>query len=88
MTFLDFMNEYDHLKSTNHTYRLGQHFINRFIVDSSSPEMQQLWNDKREQVVMRNINKVIREYNWDLSDLPEIKLPISPFLTETGEFKL
>ena len=88
MTFSDFIKEYEELKSTNHTYRSGQHFINRFIIDSSSEEMQKLWDAKCTQEVMVRIYKVIRGYNWDWNDLPEIPLPYSSFLTETGDFKL
>ena len=86
MTFADFIKEYETIRTTNHTYRLGQHFINRFIVDSSSPEMQKLWNAKCTQVSMCIIYKILSEYNWSWQDLPE--LPTSPFFTETGEFKL
>lgn len=82
------MNEFEDIQSRNPTYRLGQHFINRFIVDSSSEDMQKLWNERDQQVSMLRINKIVREYNWAWHYLPELPLNASPFLTETGEFKL
>ena len=72
MTFSDFMKGYEALKTTNPTYRLGQHFITLFIKDSSSEEMQKLWNEKDEHITMSCINEVLRKYHWATHDLPEI----------------
>lgn len=77
MTFSDFIKEYETIRTTNHTYRLGQHFINRFIVDSSSPDMQKLWNERDQKMSMFFIGKIVCDYDWDEGNLHE--LPTSPF---------
>ena len=73
MTFDQFIQEYYSLISdpkVGHTYRLGQHFINLFIKDSSSPRFQKLWNERNFKLAKFEICEYINEVQWNYEDLP------------------
>lgn len=70
MTFEQFLQHYQERKDTCYSYRLGQHFINLFIKDSSSPRMQNLWNESNFKLAKFEICEYINEVQWDYSDLP------------------
>lgn len=73
MTYQEFEQEYFNLISdpkVGNTYRLGQHFINKFIKDTSSYEMQKLWNEKVIDTARERIYYIIESYKWDWNDLP------------------
>lgn len=64
----------DYLKIFNEvpTYRLGQHFIDQFIKDSTSKEMCLLWEEKDTTKAYEKIYEIINRYDWDFFDLPVI----------------
>ena len=73
MTYQQFLADYYTLISDPNigkTYRLGQHFINLFIKDSSSHRMQCLWNETRIKIAEFGICDYIEEMQWDYEDLP------------------
>ncbi len=72
-TLNTFTKEYHKLADELHRYRLGQHFINRFIKDSSTPEMQELWNEWDYSKAFTMIHDFIEANQWDYYDLPLIK---------------
>ncbi|CAL9989164.1 hypothetical protein VPHD418_0077 [Vibrio phage D418] len=49
--------------------RLGQHFINLCIEDSSTPIMQELWNAK-EVRALEIISDIMEQYQWKANFLP------------------
>ena len=49
---------------------MGQHFINKFIKDSSSEEMQELWNKDCVVLAAQRIERIIERNCWDYYDLP------------------
>ncbi len=49
--------------------RLGQHFINLCIEDSSTPIMQELWNAK-EVRALDIISDIMDQYQWRANFLP------------------
>lgn len=72
MTYQEFEQEYFNLISdpkVGNTYRLGQHFINKFIKDSSSVCMQKLWNESNYKLAKFEICEYIKEIQWDYNDL-------------------
>lgn len=69
---MDFHKEYEDIIKIVPTYRLGQHFINKFIKQSSSEEMCDLWNEWDSPTANLHIYEIIERYNWDLNDLPVI----------------
>ena len=76
MTYQQFLADYYTLindPSVGKTYRLGQHFINLFIVDSSDIRMQKLWNETQLKLAKVEICKYINEMQWDYEDLPLLK---------------
>lgn len=76
MTYQEFEQEYFNLISdpkVGDTYRLGQHFINLFIKDSSSYGMQKLWNEKVIDTARERIHYVIESHDWDWNDLPVLE---------------
>ena len=72
-TVIDFNNEFYKIKETVPSYRLGQFFITKFIKDSSSDEMQKLWNEDNTSLVNSKICEIIQINCWDLYDLPVLK---------------
>ena len=72
MTFSDFMLEYERIHSSTSTYRLGQHFINRFIHSSSTPAMVALWEEYDNFIVMKSIKEIMVAYHWDCGNLPTL----------------
>jgi len=69
-TITNFTNEYYEIKTSVPSYRFGQHFINKFIKDSSSEEMQELWNEEDVDNAAELVYDLIDQYKWDYSDLP------------------
>ena len=51
------------------SYRLGQHFINLCIEDSSSALMQELWNAKEDRA-LDIISEIMDNYQWKANFLP------------------
>lgn len=73
MTFEEFEQNYFDLISDpkiGNTYRFGQHFINSFIKDSSTPRFQKLWNERNFKLAKFEICEYINEVHWDYNDLP------------------
>ena len=76
MTYQQFIEDYNQLindTAVGKTYRLGQHFINLFIKDSSSAEMQCLWNQSDIESAKFAICVFIDDMQWDWEDLPLLK---------------
>ena len=76
MTFEEFEQNYFDLISDpkiGKTYRFGQHFINLFIKDSSSPRMQSLRKETQFKLAKFEICNYINEMQWDYEDLPLLK---------------
>lgn len=74
MTYNEFLQSYQDRKKVEPTYRIGQHFINTFIVDSSSEYFQGLWNERQEKVAKYEICEYINKMQWDWNNLPVIKI--------------
>ncbi len=72
MTYQQFLYEYFLICEEVPSYRLGQHFINCFIKDSSTPTLQRLWNESNYQVTSGMITVLIDVYQWDWNDLPTL----------------
>ena len=70
MTFDDFLMDYQDKHQQCESYRLGQHFINLFIKDSSSLRFQKLWNESNFKLAKFEICEFINEVQWDYEDLP------------------
>lgn len=73
MTFKEFEQDYFDLISNpkvGSTYRFGQHFINLFIKDSSTPRFQKLWNERNFKLAKFEICEYINGVHWDYNDLP------------------
>ena len=66
----DFTKEFYEIKETSPTYRVGQFFITKFIKDSTSEEMQELWNEEFTTLAFFKINEIIERWDWDYNDLP------------------
>lgn len=69
-TYQDFHKSWQDIHDKVPSYRFGQHFINLFIVDSSSDTMQKLWSSVDEDETMNIIIDTIEGYCWSWSDLP------------------
>ena len=69
-TIDDFTKEYFQIRKGCPSYRLGQHFINMFIVESSTDFMCKLWNEEITDLAQFMINDFIEENQWDYNDLP------------------
>lgn len=69
-TIEDFTKDYYKQRKVCDTYRLGQHFINLFIVESSTDFMCKLWNEEIIDFAKVMINDFIEENHWDYNDLP------------------
>ena len=70
MTFDEFLLDYQDKHQQCESYRLGQHFINLFIKDSSSLRFQKLWNEWDFELAKFEICEYINEVQWDYEDLP------------------
>ena len=70
MTFDEFLLDYRDKHEQCESYRLGQHFINLFIKDSSSLRFQKLWNERNFKLAKFDICEYINEVHWDCEDLP------------------
>ena len=66
----DLTRSYYEIKNEVPTYRLGQYFIYKLIKDSSSQEMQQLWNEWDDYKAQIKIHEIVNRYEWDYHDLP------------------
>lgn len=55
------------------SYRLGQHFINRCICDSSPRRFQVLWNIEDPVLALGAIQSICQEYQWDVTNMPTIR---------------
>ena len=77
-TINDFTKEYCNIKESVASYRIGQHFINKFIKDSSSYEMQKLWNEFGWEKAMVQIHKIVQDNQWDYNDLPLLRSSTTP----------
>lgn len=75
MTFEQFLQQYREELKVCPSYRLGQHFINLFIKDSSSRRMQLLWNESNFKLAKFEICEYINEMQWDYNDLPLLEKP-------------
>ncbi len=73
MTYEDFLISYFKRLEQWEDYRLGQHFCNLFIKDSSTPTMCRLWEERDFQKATGMILVLIDIYQWDYNDLPVIK---------------
>lgn len=69
-TYDEFIASYHKIKDANPSYRLGQHFINCFIKDSSSPDMQKLWNNTSQSNCVTAIMLIMHDYSWDYRSMP------------------
>jgi len=69
-TYDEFIVAYHNIKATNPSYRLGQHFINCFIKDSTTPNMQKLWNNKSQSDCVTSIMLIMQDYKWDYRSMP------------------
>lgn len=65
-SYFDFTHEY-YSRFPKSTYRIGQHFLNKFFKDTS-PHWE-LWNEKDNSVAEDVIYKLILEVNWDIMSL-------------------
>ena len=63
------INQYHLIKDDIESIRLGQHFINLCIEDSSTPLMQELWEAK-ETRALEIIWEVMEQYHWKENFLP------------------
>lgn len=64
--------EYQVIKQKVPSYRLGQHFINTCIKESSSDFYCKLWNEEDEVEALKIIGDVAADYCWFLWKLPKI----------------
>ena len=71
MTYVDFLQDYFDKRKKCEDYRLGQHFINLFIKDSSTPRMCTLWEEKDVLKAEKQIHEIINILQWDYDDLPK-----------------
>lgn len=71
MTYVDFLQDYFDKRKQCEDYRLGQHFINLFIKDSSTPRMCTLWEEKDVLKAEKQIHEIIKILQWDYDDLPK-----------------
>lgn len=69
-TLQDLITEFHNIQKDVPTYRLGQHFINEFIKDSSTQEMCSLWEEREYGIALGKIYELIGKYQWDVDDLP------------------
>lgn len=69
-TLQDLITEFHEIKKEVTSYRLGQHFINELIKDSSSDEMCRLWYVKDYNTALSLVYEVVNKYEWDITDLP------------------
>lgn len=73
ITLHEFDKSFQKIHASNHDYRIGQHFINLFIKDSSSDEMCRLWNEKDQDKAGEMIVEIIQRYQWDFRKLPVLR---------------
>lgn len=69
-TIVNFVREYNKIKETTPSYRIGQYFCSMFLRDSSTPELCSLWNEWDEDKALVSIHDIIQRYDWDYYDLP------------------
>lgn len=66
----DFYKEFYAIKKNVPSYRLGQHFINKFVKDEHSDSLfKGLWNMRGESVVKSRIHIILETYQWDVDNL-------------------
>lgn len=70
MTYQDFLLSYYEILTKTSQYRVGQHFCNLFIKDSSTHEMCKLWEERDFTKACVMIKNVIDMYSWDYDNLP------------------
>lgn len=77
ISFKDLIAEYTTIKQGVPSYRLGQHFINTCIKESSSDFYCKLWNEEDDVAAIDAICDIADQYCWYLSKLPKIPTYIS-----------
>lgn len=71
MTYTEFELSFFRIQSKVRHYRLGQHFINTFILDDSSlpPE---LWDETNIERARAMIYQIMDDYSWDWDSMPDL----------------
>ncbi len=68
MTMAEFETEYFKLAEINPSYRYGQHFLSKFVKDSTP--YTYLWNEKDVDIARKEVYTLIADWNWNLTSLP------------------
>ncbi|QCQ57746.1 hypothetical protein ACHELOUS_171 [Vibrio phage Achelous] len=71
MTYTEFELNFFRIQSKVREYRLGQHFINMFILDNSSlpPE---LWYETNIEKARAMIYQIMDDYCWEWDSMPDL----------------
>lgn len=64
ITLDELIAEFNEIQKKVPTYRLGQHFINRCIVDESDPRLDHLWEEENFQYAKDHIIEICGAYHW------------------------
>ena len=77
-TIINFYKEFTAINKETPSYRVGQHFCNLFIKDSSTEEMCKLYNEENIKEGWVLIDNLINSWDWDYLDLPllDVVLPL------------
>lgn len=70
MTIHQLLEEYDNTKVNAHSYRFGQHFINRCVRSEEDEILRGLWDQGNFTLAYEHVLFVCKRWNWDLMKLP------------------